>query len=94
MGTCYFACCILVHIRPSTYHKYSSFQLVYGHQPNIYHLRIFGCVVYVFVPSQNTKMSPQRRLGIYVGFDCLSIIKYLKHMMDDIFVARFVGCSF
>ena len=69
----------LVHIRPAAYHKYSTLQLTYGHEPNISHLRIFGCAVYVLIaPPQRTKMGPQRRLGIYVGFDSPSIIKYLE----------------
>jgi hypothetical protein len=37
----------LVRIRPSAYHNYSPLQLVYGIPPNIFHLRIFGCAVYV-----------------------------------------------
>ena len=37
----------LVRIRPTTYHEYSPSQLVLGKQPNISHLRIFGCAVYV-----------------------------------------------
>ena len=37
----------LVCIRPTTYHEYSHSQLVLGKQPNISHLRIFGCAVYV-----------------------------------------------
>ena len=50
----------LVHIRPITYHEYSTSQLVLGKQPNISHLRIFGCAVYVpITPTQCTKMGPQ-----------------------------------
>ncbi|RVX04725.1 Retrovirus-related Pol polyprotein from transposon RE1 [Vitis vinifera] len=57
----------LVRIRPTTYHEYSPSQLVLGKQPNISHLRIFGCAVYVpIAPTQRTKMGPQRRLGVYV----------------------------
>ena len=56
----------LVHIRPTSYHEYSHLQLILGKQPNIYHLRIFGCAVYVLIaPTQRTKMGPQRTLGIY-----------------------------
>ena len=51
---------------------------MFGHQPNISHLRVFGCAVYVpIAPMQRTKMGPQRRLGIYVGFDSPSIIRYV-----------------
>ena len=69
----------LVHIRPTTYHEYSLSQVVLGKQPNISHLQIFGCVVYIpIVPTQHNKMGTQRRLGIYVGFDSPSIIRYLE----------------
>ena len=86
---------LLVRVRPETYHKYSSLQLVYGHKSNISHLRIFGYVVYVpITPPQRTKIGPQRRLGIYVGFDSLSIVNYLKLLTRDLFTAWFVYCYF
>ena len=85
----------LVHIQPTTYHEYSPSQLVLGKQPNISHLRIFGCAVYVpIAPTQRTKMGPQRRLGFYVGFDSPSIIRYLEPLTDDVFTARFAYCHF
>ena len=68
---------------------------MFGHEPNIAHLGIFGCVVYVPVaPPQRTKMGPQRRLGIYVGFDSPSIIRYLEPLTGDLFTVRFVDCRF
>ncbi|KAK6146339.1 hypothetical protein DH2020_020208 [Rehmannia glutinosa] len=39
-------------------------------------------------------MGPQRRLGIYVGFDSPSIVRYLEPMTGDLFTARFVDCHF
>ena len=59
----------LVHIRPIAYHEYSSFQLVLGNPLNTSHIRIFGCGIYVpIAPTHRTKIGPQRRLGIYVGY--------------------------
>ncbi|KAL6334268.1 hypothetical protein AAG906_014667 [Vitis piasezkii] len=85
----------LVRIQPTTYHEYSPSQLVLGKQPNVSHLRIFGCAVYVpIAPTQRTKMGPQRRLGIYVGFDSPSIIRYLEPLIGDVFTARFANCHF
>jgi len=58
----------LVRIRSSAYHKYSPLQLVFGISPNIFHLRTFGCMVYVPItppPPQKTKMSAECRIGIY-----------------------------
>jgi len=85
----------LIRIRPTAYHKFSPMQLALGQEPNISHLRIFGCAVYVpIAPPQRTKMGPQRRLGIYVGFESPSIIKYLEPQTGDLFTARFADCQF
>ena len=69
----------LVCIQPTAYHEYSLSELILGKRPNISHLRIFGCAVYAPIAlTQCTKMGPQRRLEIYVGFDSPSIIRYLE----------------
>ena len=39
-------------------------------------------------------MGPQRRLGIYTGFDSPSIIRYLEPLIGDVFKARFEDCHF
>ncbi|GJT77080.1 hypothetical protein Tco_1043805 [Tanacetum coccineum] len=40
-------------------------------------------------------MGPQRRLGIYFGFNSSSsIIKYLKPLTEDVFTSHFVDCQF
>ena len=50
----------LIRIRPSAYHKYSPLQLAFGQEPNISHLRTFGCAIYVPIATpQCTKMGPQ-----------------------------------
>ena len=65
-------------------------QLVLGQQPNIFHLRMFGCAVYVpIAPPQLTKMGPKHRLGVYMGFDSLSIIRYLEPLTGDFFKAYY-----
>ena len=84
-------CMSLVRIRPTNYHEYSHSQLVLCKQPNISHLLIFSCVVYV---PQHTKMGPQRRLGIYVGFDSPSIIRYLEPITIYVFIVRFMDYHF
>ena len=69
----------LICIRPTTNQDLSQLQLVLGYQPNISHLRVFGCTVYVpLAPAHRTKLGPQRRLGIYVGFQSSSIINYIE----------------
>ena len=85
----------LIRLRPTTSHQYSPFQLVLGHEPDISHLRTFGCAMQMHVaPTQRTKMGPQRRLGIYVGFDSLSIIRFLEPLTGDIFTAQFADCHY
>ncbi|KAI3692362.1 hypothetical protein L6452_32176 [Arctium lappa] len=85
----------LIRIRPTSYNASSPLKMVFGQEPNISHLRIFGCAVYVpIAPRQRTKMGPQRRLGIYVGYESVSIIKYLDPSTGDLFTARFAGCHF
>ena len=69
----------LIQIRPTTYHDYSILQIMCGKEPNISHLRIFGCAFYVPIsPPQRTSMGPQRKLGIYIGYESPSILKYLE----------------
>ena len=85
----------IIRIRPTSYHKFSPLQLAFGQEPNISHLRIFGCAVFVpIAPPQRTKMGPQRRMGIYVGYESPSIIKYLEPSTGDLFTARFDDCHF
>lgn len=85
----------LIRVRPSANHKYSPTQLVSGNEPDISHLRIFGCAMYVpIAPPQRTKMGPQRRLGIYVGYETSTIIRYLEPLTGDVFTARFADCHF
>ena len=69
-------------------------QLVHGQESNIFHLRIFGCAVYVSIFPQRTKIGPQRRLGIYVGYESPSIIKYLEPLTGNLLTTRFANCHF
>ena len=85
----------LVHIRSTANHQQSPFQLVLGQIPNLFHLRVFGCSVQApIAPPQRTKMGPQRRLEIYIGFDSPSIIKYLEPLTGGVFRARFADFHF
>ena len=85
----------LVRIQLIAYHEYSPSQHVLGKQPNISHLRIFDCAVYVpIVPIQHTKMGSQQRLGIYVGFNSQFIIRYLEPLIGDVFTVHFADCHF
>ena len=39
-------------------------------------------------------MGTQRRLGIYVGFEASTIVRYLEPLTEDLFTARFADCHF
>ena len=45
-------------------------------------------------PPQCTKMGSQRRLGIYVGYESPSIIKYIEPLTSDLFIVKFAYCHF
>jgi hypothetical protein len=75
----------LIYIKPTSYHKFSPLQLVFDHEPNIFHIRIFGCAVYVSIYPQRINIDPQRKLGKYIRFESPSIIKYLELLTNDSF---------
>ena len=83
----------LIRLRLTANHDLSQLQLAKGYQPNISHLQIFGCDVYVPIAlTHRSKLGPQRRLGIYVSFQ--SIINYIEPLTGEVFIARFVDCHF
>ncbi|XP_076925963.1 uncharacterized protein LOC143588946 [Bidens hawaiensis] len=85
----------LIRLRPTADHEYSPLQLVSGREPSLSHIKLFGCAIYVPIPPpQCTKMGPQRRLGIYVGFNSQTISKYLEPLIGDLFAAHFADCQF
>ena len=52
---------LLIRFRPTTKQPFSAYQLVTGYEPDISHLCIFGCSVYVpITPPLRSKMGPQR----------------------------------
>ena len=86
---------MLIRFRPIADQPFSAYQMVTGFAPDITHLRIFGCATYVpITPPLRSKLGPQRRLGIYVGYDSPTIVRYLEPSTDDLFIARFADCHF
>lgn len=85
----------LLNIRSTNNREHSSVQLLTGIIPTVSHIRVFGCAVYVPVPSpKRTKLGLQRSLAIYIGYDSKSIIRYLEPGTGMMFTARFVDCVF
>ncbi|KAK9947426.1 hypothetical protein M0R45_003052 [Rubus argutus] len=69
--------------------------LVTGYEPDVSHLRVFGCLVNVPIePPKRSKFGPQKRRGIYVGYETPSIIRYLEPLTGDLFTARHADCDF
>ena len=53
----------LIRLKPTAYHKFSPLQLVSGREPNLSHLKIFGCAVYVSIsPPQCTKNGTTKKI--------------------------------
>ena len=40
-----------------------------GEKPEISHLRIFGCPLYIHVREKKTKLDPAGKQGIFVGYN-------------------------
>ncbi|KAM1003140.1 hypothetical protein ACFX2C_003502 [Malus domestica] len=85
----------LVHLGPVATQQFSALQLVTEYEHDISHLRIFGCAVYMSISSPlHTKKGLQQRMGIYVRYDSLSIIRYLEPLTGNLFTAHFADCHF
>lgn len=76
----------LVRIQPTNYYNYSPLQLAFGYEPNISHLRIFGCAIYVPISlPPRTKLGPPMKIAI---------IKYIEPLTCDLFTAWFIDRHF
>ena len=85
----------LLRYRPTLLNSQSSLELVSGSIPNVRHLRIFGCQVWVPAPEPRMRTISAHRLeGIYIGCDSPSIIRYLETRTGVIHKARFENCRF
>ena len=44
-------------------------EMFMGKKPEVSHLNIFGCPVYIHIPKEKrTKLDPSRKKGIFVGY--------------------------
>ena len=40
-----------------------------GEKPEVIHIRIFGCLVYIHIPKEKrTKLDPSERKGVFIGY--------------------------
>lgn len=94
MGYCYFTCCSissssthLLIINIPCHSLYFVSNLAFP----IYALLVMLCISYI-IPL--AKMGRQLRLGIYIDFNSLSIIRYLEPLTSDLFTAHLADCHF
>ena len=65
---------IVVYVHNRTPHKVienkTSEEVFCSKKPEISHLKIFGCPVYIHIPKEKrTKLDPSGRKGIFVGYN-------------------------
>ena len=85
----------LLRLCPTLLNPISSQELITGHIPSIFHLRIFGLWVWVPRPEpQRRTILAHREEGVYMGFDSPSIIRYLVPSTGALLRARFQNCVF
>ena len=61
----------------------SPFQLLYGQKPDVHHLKVFGCLAWVFIPKEmrKNKLSPKSEAMTFIGYEKGS--KAYKFMRKD-----------
>ena len=67
------AAIIVVYVHNRLSHSALDFktpeEIYTGKKPEVSHLKIFGCPVYVHIPKEKrTKLDPSRMKGIFVGY--------------------------
>ena len=85
----------LLKLRPTLLNDQTPTELQSGRTPDVSHIRVFGCQVWVPVaePKSHT-VGPHSEEGIYIRFDSPSIIRYLVPTTGILLKARFVNCRF
>ena len=85
----------LLRLRPTLLNPITSQQLLTGRTPDVSHLRIFGCRVWVPRPEPLRRtISAHREEGVYMGFDSPSILRYFVPSTGALLKARFQNCIF
>ena len=85
----------LLRLRPTLLHTQIPLELVSGKMPNVFHLRTFGCRVWVPVSEPQLKTIGTHHLeGIYIGFDSPSVIRYLSIPAGSFLRAQFQNSHF
>ncbi|KAK9948438.1 hypothetical protein M0R45_004012 [Rubus argutus] len=81
----------LVRLRPMATQTLSAYQLVTGYEPDVSHLRVFGCLVNVPIePPKRSKFGPQKHTGCGDGFKWL----YSPDPNPNVAIGALVGGPF
>jgi hypothetical protein len=85
----------LLKLRPTLLNTQTPLEILSGRPPNISHIRVFGCQVWVPFPDpRRHTIGAHRQEGVYIGFDSPSIIRYLDPLTRTLYKARFANCRF
>jgi hypothetical protein len=85
----------LLKLRPTLLNTQTPQELLSGRTPYVSHIRVFGCEVWVPLHAlRRHTIGAHRQLGVYVGFDSPSIIRYLDPSTGNLYKARFFNCRF
>ena len=63
----------IVYVRNRLSHSALGFkspeEMFIGKNPEVIHIKTFGCLVYIHIPKEKrTKLDPSRKKGIFVGY--------------------------
>lgn len=82
----------LLRLRPTLLNQQTPYEPLASRPPNITHLRVFRCQIWVPVPEPQRKtIGPHGSKAIYLEYDSLSIIKYMDPNTRAILEARFAN---
>lgn len=85
----------LLKLRPTLLNVQTPAELQSGRIPDVSHIKVFGCQVWVPVAEPKRKtIGAHREEGIYIGFDSPAIIRYLVPATGILLKARFANCRF
>ena len=85
----------LLRLCPTLLNPITSQELLTGRTPNVSHLRVFGCRVWVPRPEPLRRtIAAHREEGVYMGFDSPSILRYFVPSSRALLKARFQNCIF
>ena len=86
---------VLLRLRPTLLNPITSQELLIDCTPNVSHLRIFGCRVWMPQPEPLRRtISAHMEEGVYMGFDSPSILRYFVPSTGALLKARFQNCVF